>query len=55
VRTKEGKKTQGKNERRKKRKQKGVDEFKKAKIDVKTSTFLQFLLYLSMWCHFNGM
>jgi hypothetical protein len=34
---------------------KGVDEFKWAKIDVKTSTFLQFLLHLSMWCHFNGM
>jgi len=33
----------------------GVDELKQAKIDVKTSTFLQFLLYLFMWCHFNGM
>jgi hypothetical protein len=32
---------------------KGVDEFKWAKIDVKTSTFLQFLLHLSMWCHLN--
>ncbi len=34
---------------------KGADEFKWAKIDVKTSTFLQFFLHLSMWCHFNGM
>jgi hypothetical protein len=33
----------------------GADEFKWAKIDAKTSTFLQFLLHLSMWCHFNGM
>jgi hypothetical protein len=33
----------------------GVDELKGAKIDVKTSIFLQFLLHLSMWCHFNGM
>jgi hypothetical protein len=32
----------------------GVDELKQAKIDVKTSTILQFLLHLSMWCHFNG-
>jgi hypothetical protein len=32
-----------------------VDEIKRAKIDVKTSTFLQFLWHLSMWCHFNGM
>jgi hypothetical protein len=32
-----------------------VDELKRAKIDVKMSTFLQFLLDLSMWCHFNGM
>jgi hypothetical protein len=36
-------------------KPRGVDELKQAKIDVKTSTFLQFLLLLSMWCHFNGM
>jgi hypothetical protein len=35
---------------------KGEDELKQAKIDVKTSTFLQqFLLHLFMWCHFNGM
>jgi hypothetical protein len=33
----------------------GADEFEWAKIDVKTSTFLPFLLHLSMWCHFNGM
>jgi hypothetical protein len=33
----------------------GANEFKQAKIDVKTSTFLQFLLHLFMWCHFNGM
>jgi hypothetical protein len=33
----------------------GVDEFKPTKIDVKTSTFLQFLLHLFIWCHFNGM
>jgi hypothetical protein len=33
----------------------GADELKQAKIDVKMLTFLQFLLYLSMWCHFNGM
>ncbi len=33
----------------------GVDEFKRPKIDVKTLSFLQFLLHLSMWCHFNGM
>ncbi len=33
----------------------GADELKQAKIDVKMSTFLQFLLHLSMWCHFNGM
>jgi hypothetical protein len=33
----------------------GVDELKQAKIDVTMLTFLQFLLYLSMWCHFNGM
>jgi hypothetical protein len=26
-----------------------------AKIDVKMSNFLLFLLHLSMWCHFNGM
>ncbi len=32
-----------------------VDEFKLYKIDVKMSTFLQFLWHLSMWCHFNGM
>jgi hypothetical protein len=32
----------------------GVDEFKRTKIDVKTLVFLQFLLHLSMWCHFNG-
>jgi hypothetical protein len=35
--------------------QQGVDELKRAKIDVKISNFLQFLLHLSMWCHFNGM
>jgi hypothetical protein len=34
---------------------KGADEFKWAKIDVKMSTFMQLLLHLSMWCHFNGM
>jgi len=34
---------------------KGANELKQAKIDVKTSTFLQFLLHLPMWCHFNGM
>jgi hypothetical protein len=28
----------------------GANEFKRAKIDVKTSTFLQFLLHLFMWC-----
>jgi hypothetical protein len=33
----------------------GVDELKQAKIDVKMLTFLQFLLDLFMWCHFNGM
>jgi len=33
----------------------GVDELKQAKIDVKTSIFLQFLLHLFMWCHFKGM
>jgi len=33
----------------------GVDEFKQVKIDVLTSNFLQFLLHLFMWCHFNGM
>jgi len=33
----------------------GVDELKRTKIDVKTLTFQQFLLHLSMWCHFNGM
>jgi len=33
----------------------GADELKRAKIDVKMSTFLQFMLHLSMWCHFNGM
>jgi len=33
----------------------GKYEFKRAKIDVKTSIVLQFLLRLSMWCHFNGM
>ncbi len=33
----------------------GVNELKQAEIDVKTLTFLQFLLYLSMWCNFNGM
>jgi hypothetical protein len=33
----------------------GANEPKQTKIDVKTSTFLQFLLHLSMWCHFNGM
>jgi hypothetical protein len=33
----------------------GEDELKQAKIDVKTLTFLQFLLYLFMWCHMNGM
>jgi hypothetical protein len=33
----------------------GADEFKRAKNDVKASNFLQFLLHLPMWCHFNGM
>ncbi len=33
----------------------GADELKRAKIDVKMSIFLQFLLYLSMWCHFSSM
>jgi hypothetical protein len=33
----------------------GVDELKQAKIDVKMLFFLQFLLHLSMWCHFNDM
>jgi energy-converting hydrogenase Eha subunit H len=33
----------------------GVNEFKQVKIDVFTSTFLHFLLHLSMWWHFNGM
>jgi len=33
---------------------KGADDFKWAKLDVKMSIFLQFLLHLSMWCHFNG-
>ncbi len=36
-------------------KPRGADEFKQAKIDFKTLIFLQFLLHLSMWCHFNGM
>jgi hypothetical protein len=35
--------------------QMGGEELKQTKIDVKTSTFLQFLLHLSMQCHFNGM
>jgi hypothetical protein len=34
---------------------KGVVELKWTKIDVKMSTFMQFLLNSSMWCHFNGM
>jgi hypothetical protein len=34
---------------------KGVNEFKQAKFDVKMSIFLQLLLHLFMWCHFNGM
>jgi len=33
----------------------GMYELKQAKMDVKTSIVLQFLLRLSMWCHFNGM
>jgi hypothetical protein len=33
----------------------GADEFKQTKIDIKMLIFLQFLLHLSMWCHFNGM
>jgi hypothetical protein len=33
----------------------GVNELKWTKIDVKTSTFLQFSLYLFMCCHFIGM
>jgi len=33
----------------------GADELKQVKINVKMSIFLQFLLYLFMWCHFNGM
>ncbi len=33
----------------------GVDEYKRAIIFINTSTFLQFLLHISMWCHFNGM
>jgi hypothetical protein len=28
----------------------GADELKQSKIDVKMSTFLQFLLHLSIWC-----
>jgi hypothetical protein len=36
-------------------KAKGANKFKWTNIDVKMSTFLQFLLHLSMWCHFNGM
>jgi len=35
--------------------QMGAYEFKQAKIDVKMTNFLQFLLHLFMWCHFNGM
>jgi hypothetical protein len=27
----------------------------KSKILVNTSTFVQFLLHIFMWCHFNGM
>jgi hypothetical protein len=30
-----------------------ANELKQAKVGVKTSTFVQFLLHLSMWCHFN--
>ncbi len=33
----------------------GVDECEWANILVNISTFLQFLLHVSMWCHFNGM
>jgi hypothetical protein len=33
----------------------GADEFQWAKIDVKMSTFLEFLFHLSMWCHYNSM
>jgi len=33
----------------------GVDELKQVKVNVKMSIFLQFLLHLFMWCHFNGM
>jgi hypothetical protein len=32
----------------------GCKWVQQAKIDVKTSTFMQLLLHLSMWCHFNG-
>jgi hypothetical protein len=32
-----------------------VDEYKLAKTFVKTSIFLQFLIHIPMWCHFNGM
>jgi hypothetical protein len=33
----------------------GANEFKRAKNDVKALTFLQFLLHLPVWRHFNGM
>jgi hypothetical protein len=33
----------------------GVDEYKQAKIFINMLTFLQFLLHIPMWCHFNGM
>jgi hypothetical protein len=33
----------------------GEDELKRAKILFKMPTFLQFLLDIIMWCHFNGM
>jgi hypothetical protein len=33
----------------------GYGRAQMAKIDVKMSNFLLFLLHLSMWCHFNGM
>ncbi len=31
-----------------------ANELKCAKIDVKMSTFLEFLLHLPTWCHFNA-
>jgi hypothetical protein len=33
----------------------GAEEYKRAKILLNMSTFLQFLWLISMWCHFNGM